>query len=169
MRHGLDDVPFCARPPGLVVFPFNDDTSGIFHEAYRRSFADRPGFPDPPRDQWVREVSGDDDFRPELSRVVLDPDGHPVGFVIVSDTWVDQVGVVPTWRGHGLGAHLVARTLSALKRGGARESWLAVTTDNPTAQGLYERLGYCGYGSRARFARPASEASGGEQPAHDAR
>jgi mycothiol synthase len=169
MRHDLRDVPFCARPPGLVAFPFNDDTSTLFHAAYRRSFADRPGFQDPPRDEWVREAARDDDFRPDLSRVVLDPDGHPVGFIIVSDTWVDQVGVVPRGRGHGLGAHLVARTLSALERGGARESWLAVTTDNPTAQGLYGRLGYTVYGSRARFARPASDDSGGEEPAHHAR
>ena len=36
-----------------------------------------------------------------------------------SESWIDQVGVLPAWRGRGLGAHLTSRTLQALASGGA--------------------------------------------------
>lgn len=160
MRHDLGDIPHCAKPAGVTSYPFNEDTAPLYFTAYRRSFAERPGFPDPRQEEWVAELAEDDSFRPEVSRVSLDPDGHPVGFVTVSDGWIDQVGTVPAWRGRGLGAHLVARTLTALKRDGATESWLAVNVDNPGARGLYERLGYATYGTRARYARPARDTGG---------
>ena len=67
------------RPEGLTVAAVDDDTATLFYTAYRLSFADRPGFPDPPRDEWVGEVSEDPGFRAGASRVVLDERGEPVG------------------------------------------------------------------------------------------
>ena len=32
------------------VAAWDDDTAGLFFTAYQQSFAERPGFPDPPRD-----------------------------------------------------------------------------------------------------------------------
>jgi ribosomal protein S18 acetylase RimI-like enzyme len=92
----------------------------------------------------------DPGFRPDLSRVVLDSGGHVAGFVTLSDNWIDQVGVVPAWRGHGLGAHLVVRSLRSLLKAGWEEAWLAVNVDNP-AHELYLRLGYVDSGVRARY------------------
>jgi ribosomal protein S18 acetylase RimI-like enzyme len=68
----------------------------------------------------------------------------------VLGTWVDQVGVVPAWRGHGLGAHLVSRVLLALASERAPEAWLTVNTNNPAGD-LYARLGFEHRGKRARF------------------
>ncbi|HEY7719928.1 MAG TPA: GNAT family N-acetyltransferase [Pedococcus sp.] len=165
MRHDLRGIPLCARPAGLRTYPFHDDTAGLFFAAYQRSFAERPGFPDPTREEWVRDTEEGPGFRADLSRVALDKAGHPVGFVTVSDAWVDQVGVVPEWRGRGLGAHLVARTLTKLAREGRTESWLAVNVDNPGARELYERLGYAAHGTRARYAHPGRVAAmGGAVP-----
>ena len=96
------------------------------------------------------DVEDDPGFRPDLSRVVLDEAGDPVGFVTLTDDWVDQVGVVPAWRGRGLGAHLVARSVRALRRVGCTEAWLAVNVDNP-AHALYLRLGFEDAGLRARY------------------
>ena len=150
MRHPLVEIPRVPRPEGLHSYPWTDDTAGLFHRAYTRSFATRPGFPDTPRDEWVAEAQGDPGFRPDASRVVLDGDGHVAGFVALTDEWIDQVGVVPQWRGRGLGAHLVARSLRALRKAGCEQVWLCVNVDNP-AHDLYLRLGFVEAGLRARY------------------
>jgi mycothiol synthase len=75
---------------------------------------------------------------------------QPVGFVNVLGTWVDQVGVVPPYRGRLLGAHLVAHVLGALAAEGADGCWLTVNVDNP-AQQLNRSLGFRVVG-RARYA-----------------
>lgn len=150
MRHDLVSVPTIPRPRRLVTLPWTDDTAPLFFRAYRGSFADRPGFPDPPLEEWVEEVAQDPDFRPEVSRVVLDRGGHVAGFITVTDDWVDQVGVLPEWRGRALGAHLVARALRNLRRAGSSEAWLNVNVDN-AARDLYLRLGFTDAGLRSRW------------------
>jgi len=150
MRHSLQEIPRAPRPKGVQTYPWTEDTQRLFHTAYRRSFATRPGFPDTPEDAWVHGTADDDGFRPDQSRVAVDRLGHVAGFVTISDNWVDQVGVVPRWRGHALGAHLVARSLRVMARSGWSEAWLAVNVDNP-AHDLYVRLGYRDAGMRARY------------------
>ena len=154
MRHRLVEIPKVPRPRGLSVVPWTDDTSCLFHSAYSRAFAERPGFPGTPLEEWVTGSEEDDGFRPDLSRVVIDPLGHVAGFVTITDDWIDQVGVVPAWRGHGLGAHLVARSLRALRKAGCEQAWLAVNVDNP-AHELYLRLGFEDHGMRARYEQTA--------------
>lgn len=150
MRHKLKHIARVALPEGLHTEPFRDDTAHAFYAAYRGSFGDRPGFPDPPEQEWLRWLVEESGFLPEESRVALTEDGEAVGFVTVSEEWIDQVGVVPQWRGRGLGAHLVVRSLTALKRAGARRVWLCVGVDNQ-ARALYERLGFAHKGTRARY------------------
>lgn len=150
MRHPLVAIPNVARPHGLHAFPWTVDTAGLFHTAYARSFATRPGFRETPREVWVAATESERGFRPDLSRVALDEEGHVAGFVTLSDNWVDQVGVVPAWRGRGLGAHLVVRSLRSLGKAGCEEAWLAVNVDNP-AHDLYLRLGFLDSGVRARY------------------
>ena len=85
--------------------------------------------------------------------MALDAGGQPAGFVNVLDTWVDQVGAVPAWRGRGLGAHLVSRSLRALAAEGATEAWLTVNVDNPAADlytGWASRRTASGRGSAPR-------------------
>lgn len=149
MRHRLREIPSVPLPDGVVVEPFGPETAALFHAAYRASFGDRPGFPDPPLAAWVASLSEDGDFRPADSRVAL-ADGDPAGFVTLSTDWVDQVGVVPPWRGRGLGAHLVARSLTALRKAGSKRVWLCVAVDNP-AHELYLRLGFKDRGHRALY------------------
>lgn len=153
MRHRLVDVPKIPRPAGLLSLPWSEDTAGLFHAAYTRSFATRPGFPGTPLAEWVASAQGDEGFRADLSRVVVDGQGHVAGFVTITDDWIDQVGVVPAWRGRGLGAHLVARSLRALRKAGCEEAWLTVNVDNP-AHELYLRLGFEDSGLRARYEQP---------------
>ncbi len=150
MRHRLRHIPVIPRPTGFLTVPFSDETALGFHTAYRLSFAERPGFPNTPAEQWLDAVRGDEGFRPADSRLALGPGGEPAGFVLLADNWIDSVGVAPQWRGHQLGAHLVVRSLSVFKRTGEDDAWLCVNVDNP-ARALYERLGFKAKGTRARY------------------
>ena len=155
MRRPLLEVQRIVRPAEVHTFPWTQDTRALFHAAYTRSFANRPGFPGTPLDEWVHSVEGEDGFHPELSRVVIDDDGHAAGFVTLSDDWIDQVGVVPEWRGQRLGAHLVVRSLRALRKAGYEQAWLAVNVDNESAHQLYLSLGFLDSGVRARYVQVA--------------
>ena len=66
-----------SGPRACTSPPVDDDTAGAVPHRLPPSFADRPGFPDPPRDVWVARWRRTHGFRPELSRVALDPDGQP--------------------------------------------------------------------------------------------
>lgn len=150
MRHNLKRILTVPLTDGVRTQPFTEATQGAFHTAYQRSFAERPGFRDTPVEDWVAWLRSDPAFLPDQSRVALTEDDEPVGFVTLSRDWIDQVGVVPSWRGRGLGAHLVVRSLTALQQVGSREVWLTVNGDNPS-RALYERLGFEHTGTRARY------------------
>ena len=150
MRHDLSDVPDVPTPEGITLTPVSAADHTLLFEAYARSFADRPGFTLPIAAEWLDEFMEDPDYRADLSLLATDVD-QPVGFVNVLGTWVDQVGVVPPYRGRRLGAHLVAHVLGALAGEGADGCWLTVNVDNPADQ-LYRSLGFQVVGRRARYA-----------------
>jgi mycothiol synthase len=150
MVHDLSHISRIPLPEGVETEPFTDERAHDFYVAYRESFGDRPGFPDPTEEDWLAWLRSDPEFRPDDSRVAYSKGGAPIGFVTVSGDWIEQVGVVPTWRGHRIGAHLVVRTLTALKSSGSESVWLNVAVDNPSRE-LYQRLGFASYGTRARY------------------
>ncbi|GAB3067457.1 GNAT family N-acetyltransferase [Micromonospora schwarzwaldensis] len=150
LRHDLDTLPDVAAPDGVTLEPAT--LGPELFDAYRSSFADRPGFVEPAAEEWLGDLRDDEDYRPELSMVARGPDGGAAGFVTVLDTWIDQVGVVPGRRGRRIGAYLVARVLRGLAEAGADAAWLCVNDDNPAA-GLYRRLGFGEAGCRARYLR----------------
>lgn len=158
MRHRLKQVPHISRPDGLTVEPWRDDTVELFHRAWSESFGTQPGFTPMSLGAWRRWVEAEPTFRPDDSRVALEG-SEPAGFVVLSDDWLDQVGVVPAWRGRALGAHLVVRSLSVLAKAGSRQAWLCVGAENP-AKALHERLGFRVEGTRARYSEPPSHLAG---------
>jgi len=150
MRHDLTHISRIPLPPGVTTKPFTDETAHDFYVAFHESFSDTPGFTETTEEEWLADLTNDPDFRPETSRVAYSRGGAPIGLVTVSANWIDQVGVVPTWRGHRIGAHLVVRTLTALKESGSDSAWLTVNVNNPSFE-LYKRLGFKVYGTRARY------------------
>lgn len=153
LRHDLSAVPVIRRPAGIHTVPYDSTTATLFYDAWLASFRDQPGYHRVAEGEWFSDLAGLPDFLPAECRVALTEVGTAAGFVTVSADWIDQVGVVPDWRGRGLGAHLLARSLTALKRTGSAQAWLTVTEGNP-AVALYERLGFEVVGSRARYAAP---------------
>ena len=150
--------PHLPAPEGISLTPVSIADHTLLFEAYARSFADRPGFTVPIAAEWLDELIEDPDYRADLSLLATDVD-QPVGFVNVLGTWVDQVGVVPPYRGRRLGAHPVAHVLGALAAEGADGRWLTVNVDNPADQ-LYRSLGFRVVGRRARYARRLSLTAG---------
>jgi GNAT superfamily N-acetyltransferase len=146
MRHRLKSAPAVPAPDGVHFVPVAEARPSDLFAAYAGSFGDRPGFPDPDEQEWLDELAEDDEWRRDVSTVALDENGAPIGFVNVLGSWIDQVGVVPAWRGRGLGAHLVVRALGALDG----EAWLNVNLDNPAGE-LYASLGFERYGVRGRW------------------
>ncbi|MBN8191951.1 GNAT family N-acetyltransferase [Bacillus sp. NTK074B] len=70
-----------------------------------------------------------------------------VGFITAArDTgktgFIIQVGVIPEWRGKGIGAVLTAKCLEELRQDGMKPVGLHVNQNNPGAIKLYERLGF---------------------------
>lgn len=85
-------------------------------------------------------------FIPEATWMVVGPDG-PCGTVQVlrerqSLAAIQNVGIVPRWRGRGLGEALVLECLRGLAAVGVRRAVLEVTAHNEAAIRLYTRLGF---------------------------
>ena len=146
--------------------PWTEESAGRFFEAYREAFSTRrkAGSPEPVAEEWIEEYVEDPDFRPDLSLVVEEQD-EAVGFLAAGVMeikqlgqtcgWVSQVGVRPEWRGRGVGAWLVARTMESLRQEGLEAVGLHVNVDNPGAIELYERLGFRVMGRRGVYSKPS--------------
>ena len=149
-----DDEPI-ADPDGVVVRAYREreDDEALF-AAFHDAFADHfgQGAPDPL--SWWRERRDDPAARydPSLWLVGADAtDGSVVGFVLsrVDDDvdgmqhgFVGDVGVVPAWRGCGLGEVLLRRSLADLRARGLPYSTLDVDTENASgALRLYAKVG----------------------------
>ncbi|MEU4163019.1 GNAT family N-acetyltransferase [Actinoplanes sp. NPDC026670] len=151
IKVAAEDGFVAGWPAGAEVVDWSAETAERFHAVYAASFRDRPGFPDPSAQEWIEENTEDDDFRPEWSIMVALPGRGDVGFVTAAEGWIVQVGVVPAARGTGLGGALIRESLRRMAAAGATEAWLTVNVNNPSAAGLYRRLGFDDMGQRARY------------------
>lgn len=57
------------------------------------------------------------------------------------ELWVNEVGVAPTKRGHGLGKKLLAALLDVARDLGCSEGWVLTDRSNSPAMRLYESVG----------------------------
>lgn len=97
--------------------------------------------------------------------------GHPFQVAVDGGTivgWCDVVpvprpifahvgtlgmGLLPDWRGRGLGAELMTATLEASRTCGLEQVELAVFADNERAQRLYAKMGFVVEGVQSRRAK----------------
>ena len=82
-------------------------------------------------------------LEPAPSRCVLEWCGTIQGVVDAEGCGsIQNVGVVPSLRGLGLGSCLIEQALAGFQRLGLRRAFLEVTADNKSAVRLYHRLGF---------------------------
>ena len=151
--------PHPARPPaGLTLSDWHHADPARFYAAYQAAFRDRPGGPRRTQAGWVKWISDDEDFRAEWT-LLATLDGADVGFIAAEATgWIAQVGVVPSARGRGIGAHLIDEAVRRMRSAGEGAITLNVNVDNLHAAALYGRLGFTRIGRRARYQRVPSAA-----------
>jgi mycothiol synthase len=154
MRISLQDAALDVAPTDVSLTLWSAEVAPRFFACWVASFRDRPGFPGWTQEQWVDWIS--DGLNPQWS-ILATRGGEDVGFVVGStenaDAWIAQVGVVPSARGAGLGASLVAESLRRMRADGQGSAVLDVNVNNPGAARVYHRLGFARIGRRARYGR----------------
>lgn len=126
--------------------------AGQFFQVYEHAFQARPGFPGWSEDTWRHNVSGSDEFRADLSPLLLDGT-ESIGFAIChveadakeqpsSIGWIAQMGIRPTWRNRGLAGGLLVEIMQRFRDEGFRYAMLDVNINNPQAASVYQRVGF---------------------------
>jgi ribosomal protein S18 acetylase RimI-like enzyme len=94
----------------------------------------------------MREIRRKGGFLPGATWLIRDQDEYCAAIQGVIDYGpvgaIQNVGVVPEWRGRGLGHLLVARALEGFRLAGLRRAYLEVTAENAGAVRLYRHLGF---------------------------
>jgi mycothiol synthase len=121
----------------------------VVHRLLFGSFADHFGFVPQPYEEWAAQAT-------TWSTVdrsqwwVAEVDGEPAGLLVgnrqweeENGGWVKNLGVLPAFRGRGLGRLLLRHALADMARRGRTQAGLGVDTANETgALALYESVGF---------------------------
>ncbi len=148
-----------SREQGQVVWlPWHSKLIGAHAQAKWESFrhemdgsvfaclADREGCR-----QLMRDLAGRTDFVPEATwlAILRDEQGNEQPLATIQGLLanhgygsIQNIGVIPSWRGRGLGKELLRRCLSGYRDNGCRSVSLEVTTHNLAAIRLYESVGF---------------------------
>jgi ribosomal protein S18 acetylase RimI-like enzyme len=166
VRPHLDEIVVPDLPDGLEIRP-------IAGRAQMRQLfdADVEAF----QDHWGGFDASDESFESWFTDPEIDPtlivaawDGDEIAGAVVNVInehenrelgrlrgLLDSVFVRRAWRGRGLGAALVARSLVLLRDSGMTSAWLGVDADNPTgALRLYEKAGFAVHTRGAAYRKP---------------
>jgi mycothiol synthase len=115
------------------------------HAVLDAAFVDDRSHHPKPFDAWVEEETGSPSYDPTLWLLATDG-GEAVGALtagVAEDRgWVQYLGVVPGYRGRGIGSALLRRAFATFADRGLRRVLVSVDAQNPTgATALYERAG----------------------------
>jgi GNAT superfamily N-acetyltransferase len=87
--------------------------------------------------------------------------GREVGFIFIASRGLSRrvaaMGVLPDFRGQGIGRAIIEETVGAARREGYRRMLLEVIEDNAVAMALYRSLGFEGRRVLVSYDRPAQE------------
>lgn len=133
-------------PDGIEVRGFEpgNDLPAV-HAVLDEAFIDHWGYQPEPFDRWVEEQRGSPSYDPSLWLLAVEGE-EPVGALTASAPgdrgWVDNLGVLASHRGRGIGGALLRRSFATFARRGIRQVLLVVDAENATgATAFYERAG----------------------------
>jgi mycothiol synthase len=147
------DVPAPAFPEDVVVRTFRPESDlATFVELANASFHDHPT-PLTFTEQAVKHVHAMPDFDPEGILYVSprDEPDRPIAWTKVEHElteagvrrgYIPFIGVLPEWRGRGLGRELLRWGIAYVRAAGAGTIELSVEAANDRALGLYRRTGF---------------------------
>ncbi len=131
-------------PEGIeitVVEPSAD--LAAVHAVIDEAFADHWDHDPELYERWAEEYTSTPSYDPTLWLLAKER-GRPVGALTASVLgdrgWVGDLAVLAPYRGRGIGAALLRRSLTSFSRRGLRRAVLSVDAENP-ATALYERAG----------------------------
>lgn len=140
------EIPPPSFPPELDLIPVNRIDLDAYVAMFNRAFADHPSplFSTPAIVAWAHGQPG---FDPSTVNVLIDrASGELAGMIRVRpETFggeVALIGLVPEWRGRGLGRELLRWGIARVRRTGPGAVTLSVEAANPAALALYERTGF---------------------------
>lgn len=113
-----------------------------------------------PTDAWSAETMAAELASPHGQYLVDEQDGIVIGYGGVRalqgspDADIQTIALLAEHRGQGRGRALLRALLAAARERGAREIFLEVRADNPTAAGLYLAEGFEEIGRRPRYYQP---------------
>ncbi len=94
----------------------------------------------------MREIRRKPGFLPGATWLIAGPDGYVGTVQGVMDRGpigaIQNVGVVPSYRGLGLGRALIRRALQGFQSAGLQRAYLEVTAENASAVLLYRAVGF---------------------------
>lgn len=94
----------------------------------------------------MREIRRKPGFLPGATWLIAGPDGYVGTVQGVMDRGpigaIQNLGVVPAYRGLGLGRALIGRALDGFYQAGLRRAYLEVTAENSGAVRLYRTVGF---------------------------
>ncbi|WP_166671217.1 ribosomal protein S18-alanine N-acetyltransferase [Cryobacterium psychrophilum] len=114
-------------------------------------------------DAWSSEMMARDVADPACYYLVAFPPDNPTRIQAYAGLLAPQgategdiqtIGVAEDARGRGLGRVLMLRLIAEALERGARQVFLEVRADNPSAQGLYRSLGFEELGVRRGYYQP---------------
>ncbi len=145
------DVPLVPIPEGLKLARFsevsNDELRGPFFESFLDSrddlfLSETPAQHEQSFEKWF---SRSEPYEEDAS-LVLKSDKKVVGFVLVREEsgtlGIGPIGIVPEFRGRGIGNALLSRCMSALKDHGFKDVFLEMSSTNIPAKALYLKHGF---------------------------
>jgi len=114
-------------------------------------------------DAWSDAMMARDVADPSCYYLVAFPPEHPerieayAGLLAprgATESDIQTIGVAESARGHGLGRTLMLSLITEARARGARQVFLEVRADNPSAQNLYRSLGFVELGLRKGYYQP---------------
>jgi ribosomal protein S18 acetylase RimI-like enzyme len=153
MEADLDGLPRPVWPSGFAVRPWSSDVLHAHGEVLAGCFAgevDAQIFPSLGSVEGainlIQEIARRATFIPEATWLVVGPEG-PCGTVQTMHDRpglgaIQNIGILPAWRGRGLGRALLLRALQGMCDVGLSRAMLEVTAANATAITLYASLGF---------------------------
>jgi ribosomal protein S18 acetylase RimI-like enzyme len=147
-------IPDQPLPSSLQLERWTKELDQPMMVAFNEAFHGQWGLPEMDEQLWEQFFTGVPQFRGDLTYLAME--GETIaGFCL---NWVDQakneqsgvqegfieaIGVIPEWRGHGVASALLVYTMKEFHAEGMERAALDVDTQNPTgALRLYEKLGF---------------------------